>query len=85
MKLLSTANPKIQKGTAKGYLSFILHLAPATLSGYNIVYAQTPGTGASGLYTTNTTNQQQAQADSLKTEAKKIAAEMSISNCVATK
>ncbi len=27
-KLLSTANPKIQKGTDKGYLSFILHLAP---------------------------------------------------------
>ena len=32
-KLLSTANPKIQKGTAKGYLSFILHLAPSDVSG----------------------------------------------------
>lgn len=34
-------------------------VAPATLSGYNIVYAQTPNTGASGLYITNTTTQQQ--------------------------
>ncbi|MFM8760796.1 MAG: hypothetical protein ACKOD7_04535 [Polynucleobacter victoriensis] len=33
MKLLSTANPKIQKGTKLGYLSFILHLAPADLAG----------------------------------------------------
>lgn len=32
-KLLSTANPKIQKGTKLGYLSFILHLAPADLAG----------------------------------------------------
>jgi len=34
-------------------------VAPSTLSGYNIVYAQTPGSGGSGLYITNTTNQQQ--------------------------
>ena len=32
-KLLSTANPKIQKGTKLGYLSFILHLAPYTVAG----------------------------------------------------
>jgi hypothetical protein len=32
-KLLSTANPKIQKGTKLGYLSFILHLSPADVSG----------------------------------------------------
>lgn len=30
-KLLSTANPKIQKGTRLGYLSFILHLSPYTV------------------------------------------------------
>lgn len=35
-KLLSSANPKIIKGQKMGYLSFILHLAPATLSGYNV-------------------------------------------------
>jgi hypothetical protein len=43
MKLLSTANPKIQKGTKLGYLSFILHLAPADLSGYNTCPKATAG------------------------------------------
>ena len=42
-KLLSTANPKIQKGTEKGYLSFILHLAPATLSGKEVCPKRTKG------------------------------------------
>jgi len=36
MKLLSDANPKIQKGVNHGYLTFILHLAPGSLSGYNV-------------------------------------------------
>ena len=35
MKLLSTGNPKLMKGEKQGYLSFVLHLAPAKLSGYN--------------------------------------------------
>jgi hypothetical protein len=43
MKLLSTANPKIQKGTKLGYLSFILHLAPATLSGKETCPKRTKG------------------------------------------
>jgi len=43
MQLLSTANPKIQKGTAKGYLSFILHLAPADLSGHEVCPKRTKG------------------------------------------
>ncbi len=42
-KLLSTANPKIQKGTAHGYLSFILHLAPADLSGKEVCPKRTKG------------------------------------------
>jgi len=50
-KLLSTANPKIQKGTAKGYLSFILHLAPSDLSGHNVCPKATPGCIASCLNT----------------------------------
>jgi len=50
-KLLSTANPKIQKGTARGYLSFILHLAPSTLSGHNVCPKATPGCIASCLNT----------------------------------
>jgi hypothetical protein len=50
-KLLSTANPKIQKGTAKGYLSFILHLAPATLSGHEVCPKRTAGCTAACLNT----------------------------------
>jgi hypothetical protein len=35
MKLLTENNPKILKGNKLGYLSFILHLAPSDMSGYN--------------------------------------------------
>ena len=50
-KLLSTANPKIQKGTKLGYLSFILHLAPADLSGRNTCPKATAGCKAACLNT----------------------------------
>jgi len=50
-KLLSTANPKIQKGTKLGYLSFILHLAPATLSGKEVCPKRTAGCTAACLNT----------------------------------
>jgi hypothetical protein len=50
-KLLSTANPKIQKGTKMGYLSFILHLAPATLSGREVCPKRTAGCTAACLNT----------------------------------
>jgi hypothetical protein len=43
MELLSTANPKTQKGTKLGYLSFILHLAPADLSGKEVCPKRTAG------------------------------------------
>ena len=51
MKLLSTANPKIQKGAKLGYLSFILHLAPATLSGKETFPKRTAGCTAACLNT----------------------------------
>lgn len=51
MKLLSTANPKIQKGTKLGYLSFILHLAPAQLSGKETCPKRTAGCTAACLNT----------------------------------
>ena len=51
MKLLSTANPKIQKGTKLGYLSFILHLAPADLSGKEVCPKRTEGCTAACLNT----------------------------------
>jgi len=51
MKLLSDANPKIQKGTAQGYLTFILHLAPGSLSGYNVCPGASKGCLATCLNT----------------------------------
>jgi hypothetical protein len=51
LKLLSTANPKIQKGTKLGYLSFILHLAPADLSGKEVCPKRTAGCTAACLNT----------------------------------
>jgi hypothetical protein len=51
MKLLSTGNPKILKGIAEGYNTYILHLAPASLSGYNTCAKATPGCKAACLNT----------------------------------
>lgn len=36
MKLLTLGNTKTAKGEKKGYHTYILHLAPANLSGYNV-------------------------------------------------
>ena len=43
MKLLSTGNPKVLKGLKQGYNTFILHLAPADLSGYEVCAKRTAG------------------------------------------
>jgi hypothetical protein len=43
MKLLSTGNPKILKGIEQGYNTYILHLAPAKLSGYEVCAKRTIG------------------------------------------
>lgn len=37
-------------------------ITPTAIAGYDVVYAKTPDTGASGLYVTNTTNQAQELA-----------------------
>lgn len=42
-KLLSTSNTKIVKGEGRGYKSFILHLAPADESGYEVCPKRTAG------------------------------------------
>ena len=63
MKLLSTGNPKILKGLAQGYNTYILHLAPADLSGYNTCPKATVGcksaclntAGRGGLFKKGTT------------------------------
>lgn len=51
MKLLTVGNPKLVKGQTKGYLSFVLHLAPATLSGKEVCPKRTEGCTAACLNT----------------------------------
>lgn len=51
MKLFTTGNPKLMKGEKKGYLSFVLHLAPSDLSGKNTCPKATAGCIASCLNT----------------------------------
>lgn len=51
MKLLSTGNPKILKGTKQGYNTYILHLAPANLSGFETCPKRTAGCTAACLNT----------------------------------
>lgn len=51
MKLLTTMNPKLAKGEAFGYLSAVLHLAPARLSGFNVCPMATAGCIAACLNT----------------------------------
>ena len=51
MKLLSTGNPKILKGMKQGYNTYILHLAPASLSGYNTCPKATDGCKSACLNT----------------------------------
>ena len=51
MKLLSLGNPKTLKGMKQGYNTYILHLAPATLSGHNTCPKATHGCVAACLNT----------------------------------
>ena len=51
MKLLSTGNPKTLKGMATGYNTYILHLAPANVSGYETCPKRTEGCTAACLNT----------------------------------
>jgi hypothetical protein len=49
MKLLSTGNPKVLKGMSQGYMTYILHLSPADLSGYETCPKRTKGCTAACL------------------------------------
>ena len=51
MKLLSVGNPKTLKGQPVGYLTNILHFAPASVSGYNTCPKATEGCKAACLNT----------------------------------
>jgi hypothetical protein len=50
-KLLTPGNPKTEKGKGAGYWTFILHLAPAKLSGFNVCPMATAGCKAACLNT----------------------------------
>lgn len=50
-KLLTIGNPKTLKGQKQGILTFILHLAPADLSGYQVCPKATAGCKAACLNT----------------------------------
>lgn len=43
MKLLTVGNPKVLKGMDQGYMTYILHLAPAKVSGYETCPKRTAG------------------------------------------
>lgn len=49
MSLLTVGNPKLLKGEKKGYLSSVLHLAPANLSGKEVCPKRTIGCTAACL------------------------------------
>lgn len=51
MKLLTVGNPKLMKGEKLGYLSFVLQLAPANLSGFNVCPMASQGCMAACLNT----------------------------------
>lgn len=51
MKLLTLGNTKTTKGEAQGYLTFIMHLAPSTLSGYNTCPMASAGCASACLNT----------------------------------
>ena len=49
--LLSTGNPKTLKGMKQGFMTYILHLAPANLSGHEVCPKRTEGCTAACLNT----------------------------------
>ena len=51
MNLLSTGNPKVLKGLKQGFNTYIMHLAPANLSGYETCPKRTAGCTAACLNT----------------------------------
>jgi len=51
VKLLTIGNTKTVKGEAMGYMTFIMHLAPSTLSGYNTCPMASEGCASACLNT----------------------------------
>jgi hypothetical protein len=66
MELLTTSNYKLMKGNAQGYMSFILHLAPADLSGREVCPRRSPGCTAACLNTAGRGKMNTVQAGRLR-------------------
>lgn len=49
--LFTESNPKLEKGESLGYLSFGLHFAPHTISGYQVCASASAGCASACLYT----------------------------------
>jgi hypothetical protein len=77
MSLLTVGNPKLLKGLKKGYLSSVLHFAPATLSGKEVCPKRTIGctnaclnlAGRGGIFKKGETTNVIQQARIRKTKA----------------
>ncbi len=69
-ELLTLSNPKTDKSVKDGYLTAILHLSPARISGHNVCPAATPGCTAACL---NTAGRGAAPRDALGIHAARLA------------
>lgn len=66
MELLTTSNTKVLKGGGRGYMTFILHLAPADSSGREVCPKRTPGCTAACLNTAGRGQMHKVQAGRLR-------------------
>lgn len=66
MKLLTVNNTKILKGAGRGYMTFILHLAPADSSGVEVCPKRTPGCTTACLNTAGRGKMHKVQAGRLR-------------------
>ena len=66
MELLTMSNTKILKGSGRGYMSFILHLAPAASSGREVCPKRSPGCTAACLNTAGHGKMHKVQAGRLR-------------------
>jgi len=69
MELLTLSNTKLLKGTKRGYMSFVLHLAPGDLSGREVCSKRTPGCTAACLNTAGRGKQNSVQRGRLRKTA----------------
>lgn len=66
MELLTTNNTKVLKGSGRGYMTFILHLAPAASSGREVCPKRSPGCTAGCLNTAGRGKMHTVQAGRLR-------------------